>query len=445
MGKKRGGRKKGPRLFLKLRPKIDNGATVMPFAGGSEDDLQSLLPPGTGGHGSPAQDTISTDIKFDDVSSEGRFNPKTVSTARTERCGGKEVSGNAKSLILMSALFFAITLAQYVASLPQFANSLALRADCLSMFVDGFSYLGNLAAECNSHPQSKRCLEISMSGLSLSILLGFTVYFAIEAINDVLLGEAPGNGNLDSGKVDARYVLAFALVGLLVDLLSLMSFWCWAATSNTIHGVEINDGGVGRLEESPKGDAASHYTPGKRNINMISALVHVGSDLLRSLTTLVEAIVILANNQDAKGKDTLSSSDGAFDSVQADGLAALVVCAIIAAGAILALVTWVQELNADLQATVMLTQRSPLEKPCSTEVEAINSSRRANKGIERSRDESLDKKNKKTEYAFIRGGTPRTTSPTFSVESEESDGFGDSRHNHFAVGPSDLTFTTTLV
>ena len=141
-----------------VQHKVHLRATHRPGVGdttsGSEDDLQSLLPPGTGGHGSPAQDTISTDIKFDDVSSEGRFNPKTVSTARTERCGGKEVSGNAKSLILMSALFFAITLAQYVASLPQFANSLALRADCLSMFVDGFSYLGNLAAECNSHPQS---------------------------------------------------------------------------------------------------------------------------------------------------------------------------------------------------------------------------------------------------------------------------------------------------
>lgn len=419
----------------------------MPFAGGSEDDLQSLLPPGTGGHGSPAQDAISTNIKFDDVSSEGRFNPKAVSTARTERCGGKEVSGNAKSLILTSALFFTITLAQYVASLPQFANSLALRADCLSMFVDGFSYLGNLAAECNSHPQSQRCLELSVSGLSLSILLGFTVYFAIEAVNDVLLGEAPGNGNLDGGKVDARYVLAFALVGLLVDMLSLMSFWCWAATSKTIPGVERNDGGLGRLEESSKGRAASHYAPGKRNINMISALVHVGSDLLRSLTTLVEAIVILANDKDAKGKDTkLSSSDvGAFDSVQADGLAALVVCAIIAAGAILALVTWIQELKADLETTVMLTQRSPLENTCSIEEEAIKSSRRANKGIEKSRDESLDKKKEKTEYAFIRGGAPRTTSPTFSVESEESDGFGDSRQNHFAVGPSDLPFTTALV
>ena len=179
---------------------------------------------------------------------------------------------------------------------------------------------------------------------------------------------------------------------------------------------------------------------------MISALVHVGSDLLRSLTTLVEAIVILANNKDAKGKDTLSSSDvGAFDSVQADGLAALVVCAIIAAGAILALVTWIQELKADLETTVMLTQRSPLENTCSIEEEAIKSSRRANKGIEKSRDESLDKKKEKTEYAFIRGGAPRTTSPTFSVESEESDGFGDSRQNHFAVGPSDLPFTTALV
>ena len=37
-----------------------------------------------------------------------------------------------------------ITAAQYVASLPRFANSLSLKAGCVSMFVDGLSYLCDL-------------------------------------------------------------------------------------------------------------------------------------------------------------------------------------------------------------------------------------------------------------------------------------------------------------
>jgi hypothetical protein len=98
-------------------------------------------------------------------------------------CSKKPLTGNAKTLLTTSFLFFTITALQYVASLPQFANSLvlqfstfllvflsclvivisvqfkALRADCLSMFVDGLSYLGNLWAECYPDPNMKKVVN----------------------------------------------------------------------------------------------------------------------------------------------------------------------------------------------------------------------------------------------------------------------------------------------
>lgn len=99
--------------------------------------------------------------------------------------GGRCISGNAFTLIVTATLFMGITGAQYVASLPRFANSLALRADCLSMFVDSCSYLGNLAAECNSDEGSKKSIELIVAGLSLSLLFGFTVAFFFEAVQRV--------------------------------------------------------------------------------------------------------------------------------------------------------------------------------------------------------------------------------------------------------------------
>ena len=102
------------------------------------------------------------------------------------RCCGMIMSSNAKSLITSACLFFLITGLQYVASLPRFANSLALQADCLSMFVDGVSYLGNLAAECNPNAATKRLVEMAVAGVSLSILLGFTVFFIYDAVQHIV-------------------------------------------------------------------------------------------------------------------------------------------------------------------------------------------------------------------------------------------------------------------
>lgn len=227
-------------------------------------------------------------------------------------CNG--LSGTSKSLITSAVLFFTITGFQYVASLPAFANSLALRADCLSMFVDGLSYLGNLAAECNPNPRTKKQVELTVAGLSLTLLLGFTLVFFFDAAGEIL------EPKKEASEVDARIVLAFALLGLLFDTVSITAFFFWAETP-LLTTEQTSD------EETEEHDTA-------KDLNVLSALLHIGSDLLRSLTTFVEAIIILSWPK--------------FGSEKVDGWSALIVCFIIAVTAIGALFKWVKELQAHI-------------------------------------------------------------------------------------------------
>lgn len=239
-------------------------------------------------------------------------------------CG--ELSGNAKSLITSASLFFTITFLQYIASLPKFANSLALRADCLSMFVDGVSYLGNLAAEWNPNERSKKEVELSVAGLSLTVLLGFTIVFLFEALNEVFIPSR----KLDDD-VDARIVLGFALLGLLFDVISIYAFFKWS-DSTFLHShlgghdnAELQDG----QSKGPTNDTRA------KDLNVLSALLHIWSDLLRSLTTLIEAVIIL--------------TEPSFASEKVDGICALIVCSIITLTTVTALVTWVRELRSHIE------------------------------------------------------------------------------------------------
>merc|ERR1719424_307659 len=76
---------------------------------------------------------------------------------KTWKCCGCVVSGNAISLLVAAVLFAAITATQWI--FAEIANSDALKADCVSMGVDVLAFLGNLFAECNPFPDSKRWLE----------------------------------------------------------------------------------------------------------------------------------------------------------------------------------------------------------------------------------------------------------------------------------------------
>lgn len=240
----------------------------------------------------------------------GRLKPE--DTLVPEGLPPRRHSGNIKSLLTMFLLFTLITTTQYVAAV--IANSLALQADCVSMAVDALSYLGNMIAECHASTSKRGVLELIMSGLSLLLLGYFTGIFFVEAAHNTgLLIEATGVQE-EEERVDPYIVLTFAALGILFDVLSLLSYKVWHVDPAR------SSAATGKGSGSPK------------NVNMLTALLHVLSDLLRSTTTFVEGIILLQVSGAASEK--------------IDGWSALFVCTLIFLGVIGGCVTWAQELAA---------------------------------------------------------------------------------------------------
>jgi len=319
------------------------------------------------------------------------------------------LNGKAKTYIIMAALFFSITAGQYFAAIA--SNSLALKADCISMLVDALSYCGNLVAECVSEPVRKERTELLTSAISFILLGVFTALFIKEAVDNIL----PSGGKDDSSDdVNPYIVIGFAILGLSFDFLGLLAYKYWGMDGHGGHGHDHGKHRVGEEgehsqtlghghghgqrgitgEESSQqnghghghghghgqlGNSAEDHSCGNEdgrsqshghvhghghgrvrhilsedkhscgrseedhsqlsspntNANMMSALFHVLSDLARSTTTLIEAIVIL--------------SIPSISSTKADGWSALIVCSLIALGTLYGFYEWVLEMRAHCQ------------------------------------------------------------------------------------------------
>lgn len=193
----------------------------------------------------------------------------------TEESSSK-CSGNVKVLLATFSLFMTITVAQLFGAF--LSNSLALLADAVSMGVDSLTYLFNICAECRpSEHNSREQDRLISSGFSLIVLFGVTMTFVVQAVQRLL------NPVVTDGEViDAHIVFGFALVGLLFDAISF--------------GLYISN------RRKAQQDPASAKT-----LNMDSAMLHVLSDSLRSITTLVESLLIWLGHLNAGETDTWSS------------------------------------------------------------------------------------------------------------------------------------------
>ena len=222
------------------------------------------------------------------------------------------LTGNTKSLLTMFVLFSAITTTQYVAAV--IAHSVALKADCGSMAVDSVSYLFNIVAECHTDRRGRARLALVMSGASLALLAYFTASFALEAARNVgLIGSSAAAE--EEATVDPYIVITFAALGILFDVLSLLSYKVW----------HLDEAAAQQQQQKERRSSSSSSS----SINMLSALLHVLSDLARSLTTFVEGVILLR----APG----------LDSAAIDGWSALVVCTLISFGLLGGLARWVGE------------------------------------------------------------------------------------------------------
>lgn len=205
-------------------------------------------------------------------------------------CG--RCSGNSKILTVVIILFGSITAAQFVASLA--AGSDALLVDCGSMLVDTCTYALNLCAE----KRRGQVMDLSASGISILVLLIVSMSGLVDAIEDLRHPH-------EKEQLSPEIVLIFGSIGVCFDLISFWGFYRWG-----LHSI-LTGYGEGSPMASPMAvnDAMSPSSRiiGSTSMNMRSAFMHVGADLLRSMVTVLEGLLVIFGHCEGKSTDSLAS------------------------------------------------------------------------------------------------------------------------------------------
>mmetsp|Transcript_54503 Transcript_54503/g.128007 ORF Transcript_54503/g.128007 Transcript_54503/m.128007 type:complete len:319 (+) Transcript_54503:1-957(+) len=182
---------------------------------------------------------------------------------------------NIKALIVTAVLFTTITLVQVAAA--RIANSQALLMDCISMGVDALTYMGNIWVECRKQDGAPHeCSQVIVCLISLSCLVYFTLSASQESLQTIAECRGLAAMDLPDNDVNGSITLAFGAGGVVFDVLSLWAF-CYS-----------------RRKEG-------------HAVNMFTALLHVGADFLRSMSTVVMSLLILGGHYASTCLDAYTS------------------------------------------------------------------------------------------------------------------------------------------
>lgn len=203
---------------------------------------------------------------------------------------------NSIILTVFAVSFLLFVIAEVIGAL--LGNSLSLLGDAAAMSVDVFAYLCNLYAE-NLRVRYGRVsnemamiLEVIVPSFSVLLLLGVTGYVFGEAIG-ILTNEE----NTDDSPVNIYFLYGFASANFLIDILC--TGLVFYKGQDILYHVDNND----RIIESASVDLSvenstvtseilqSQSQSQSKNLNMISAVTHVGGDTLRTISVFTAALV----------------------------------------------------------------------------------------------------------------------------------------------------------
>lgn len=140
---------------------------------------------------------------------------------------------------------------------------------------------------------TRRVLEVYIPAFSAIALLAVTAYIISDAINVIRQG-----GEADD--VNVYFLWAFSIVSVFVDLGSSIMFCLGGKDALTLqHYTPIEAG-----EPSVHHSSTPLVIP---NLNMISALTHVGGDSLRTLAVFLAALVATVTDYDGSICDAVAS------------------------------------------------------------------------------------------------------------------------------------------
>jgi len=237
------------------------------------------------------------------------------------------LTNNVKALFIMMVMFAVISLAQYFAAVA--ANSQSLKADVVSMAVDALSYLGNILGESSDIPAQRTVLQLFFSLLSVFLLLYFNTQILIESIEIMRENKNGGvedDGDEESG-VEGSLVFAFATLGLIFDAICLWAYRHYARLDAEKEYELMKKEALARGED-PEAEGAKIKKP---KVNMLTALLHVSADLLRSTCTFFEGIVLLAGILTPSGQEYV------------DAICGIIIGASLYAASVYAVFEWIME------------------------------------------------------------------------------------------------------
>ena len=141
---------------------------------------------------------------------------------------------------------------------------------------------------------TKMLLEVYIPSLSITALLAVTGYILSDAVDVIKQGESDDD-------VNVYFLFAFAGGNFLVDIVSSFMFY-WRGkevllSSPISHDrLSVHAARTVSQTESKTLPSEPKTTP---NLNMISALTHVGSDTLRTMSVFVAAVISYAGHQNS--------------------------------------------------------------------------------------------------------------------------------------------------
>jgi len=233
------------------------------------------------------------------------------------------LTNNVKALIIMMFMFAAISLGQYFAAIA--ANSQSLKSDVVSMAMDAVSYFGNILGESSDVPAQRIVLQLFFSIFSLVLLNYFNTSILMESIAIIKASKEEQEDEEEGEGVEGKIVIAFAGLGLVFDAICLYAYYYYAKQDADIEYREMMR--IAEAEGMDLEEAKSKVS--KPEINMLTALLHVSADLLRSTVTFIEGILLLVG--------FLTPSEQEF----LDSIIACIIGASIYLASIYALYEWV--------------------------------------------------------------------------------------------------------
>lgn len=220
------------------------------------------------------------------------------------------------SIALGSFLLFAI--AEMIAAVA--GNSLSLMGDAATMLVDSATYGLNLCSERGKTGASKlkiAWLELVSPAFSVTALIATTVYITMEAIDELspddcnMTTTATASSSATTGIFNAAQASVTttmltttyaASTGCDDESANIAIMWAFSTINLVIDIVNIVLFGCERRKRMRQGGGDS-----EDNLNMMSALMHIVIDTLRSLSVMVAALMSSAFDVDPDTSDAYAA------------------------------------------------------------------------------------------------------------------------------------------